>query len=155
MKAYGVFARETEGLLAILVFQYSPYEAGAGKTFWVKDRHGVEIPVISTRYSIWAHNNKHPRSGTPAKVAREICDTVAATAPAELPRYDWVIAHVWSYFREAPGVDENAEDLPKTAKRHALPEGGIRGYTPVLWCAHRLPEASAWFRRRNLRGDCA
>jgi hypothetical protein len=63
-----------------------------------------------------------------------------------LPRYDWAITHVWSYFRKAPGSDEDAEDLPKLPKadkagKKELPkQGGIRGYTPVVWCAERLPE---------------
>jgi hypothetical protein len=145
LRAYEVVAREMEGLMAIFVFQYSPYEAGAGKIFWVKDRAGVEIPVVTARYSIWEHMNKRPRSGTPAKVAREIRETLSATPPEELPRYDWVISHVWSYFRHAPGTDEDAEDLPKVPKsdkgpKKKLPQqGGIRGYTPVVWCAERLP----------------
>ena len=67
-----VFAGQTDGLLAILAFQYAPYEGGAGEVFWVKDRRGIEIPVISARYSIWAGANGRPRAGTPAKVAREI-----------------------------------------------------------------------------------
>jgi hypothetical protein len=142
LRAYEVFARETEGLLAILVFQYSPYEAGAGKTFWVHDGRGMEVPVITARYSIWQHNNKRSRSGTPAKVAREIGESVAAAPPAELPRYDWAITHVWSYFRRAPGTDEAAEDLPRATQKHgAAPDGGIRGYTPVVWCAERLPKS--------------
>jgi hypothetical protein len=70
LKAYEVIARQTDGLLAILVFQYDPYEAGAGRTFWVKDRNGVEVPVISARYSIWNHSIQRPCAGTPAKVAR-------------------------------------------------------------------------------------
>ncbi len=49
---------QTDGLLAILVFQYDGYEAGAGKTFWVKDRNGIEVPVISARYSIWNHHGR-------------------------------------------------------------------------------------------------
>ncbi|MHC5544595.1 hypothetical protein ACYOEI_40710, partial [Singulisphaera rosea] len=76
LKSYEVFARETDGLAAIVVFQYDPYEGGAGKTFWVKDRKGVEIPVISARYSLWEHTNNRPRSGTPAKVAREVAASV-------------------------------------------------------------------------------
>jgi len=136
LKAYEVFARQTDGLLAILVFQYDRYEAGAGKVFWVKDRNGVELPVISARYSIWSHANARARSGTPAKVAREIRQTVEDTRPGELPRYDWVIAHVWSWFKRAPGSDENAEDMPQD---HAAAQGGVRGYTPVTWCAERLP----------------
>jgi hypothetical protein len=50
-KAYEVFVRQTDGLLAILVWQYDCYEAGAGKTFWVRDPNGVELPVLSARYS--------------------------------------------------------------------------------------------------------
>jgi hypothetical protein len=135
-KAYEVIAGQTDGLLAILVFQYDRYEAGAGRTFWVKDRNGVEVPVISARYSIWNHMNSRERSGTPAKVAREIRQTVEGAPPGELPRYDWVIAHVWSWFRQAPGADENAEDMPQ---ENAAAQGGVRGYTPVTWCAARLP----------------
>lgn len=137
LRAYQTIAGECDGLLAILVFQYAPYEAGAGRTFWVKDRTGLEVPVISARYSIWEHGDRDPRRGTPAKVAREIRDTVRATAAADLPRYDWAIAHAWSYFRRAPGSDESAEDLPQTT---APSQGGVRGYTPIAWCAERLPE---------------
>jgi hypothetical protein len=135
LKSYEVFARQTDGLLAILVFQYDGYEAGAGKVFWVKDHNGVDVPVLSARYSIWSHANR-ARAGTPAKVEREIRQTVESTVPGELPRYDWVIAHVWSWFKPAPGSDENAEDMPQ---ENAAAQGGVRGYTPVTWCAARLP----------------
>ena len=143
-RAYEVFARETDGLLAILVFQYNPYEAGAGKTFWVKDgpRHGRprnHRPL----FHLGAHNNQRPRSGTPAKVAREIRESVAAALLAELPRYDWAITHVWSYFRHGAGHGRGSREFP--ARGHetppAAPEGGIRGYTPVVCAAERLPQS--------------
>ena len=51
-----------------------------------------------------------------------------------MPRDDCVIAHAWSYFRRAPGTDENAENLPASN-----PAGGVRGYTPATSCAERLP----------------
>jgi hypothetical protein len=70
-------------------------------------------------------------------VAREIRETVARTPREELPRYDWVIAHVWSYFRRAPGADEEAENVAQEA---ASNHSGVRGYTPVTWCAERLPK---------------
>jgi hypothetical protein len=135
-RAYEEFASQTDGLLAILVFQYYPYEGGEGRTFWVKDRNGIEVPVISVRYSIWEHANQRERAGTPAKVAREIRETVGKTPPGQLPRYDWVIAHAWSYFKKAPGADENAENL---TQENAATQGGVRGYSPVTWCAERLP----------------
>jgi hypothetical protein len=138
LKAYEVFARQTDGLLAILVFQYDRYEAGAGKVFWVRDRNGVEVPVISTRYLIWNHTNRRPRSGTPAKVAREIRQTVEKAAAAELPRYDWVNVHAWSWFKKTPGTDEDAEDVTQE-EGEAQAQGGERIYRPAMWCADRLP----------------
>jgi hypothetical protein len=136
LKSYQVFAGQSDGLLAILVWQYDCYEAGAGRVFWIMDQNGVEVPVISARYSIWNDTNGRPRSGTPAKVAREIRQTVEHTPPAELPRYDWVNAHAWSWFKQAPGADENAEDMPQ---ENAEAQGGARGYSPVAWCVERLP----------------
>jgi hypothetical protein len=136
LKAYEVFAGQTDGLLAIFVFQYSPYEGGAGKTFWVRNRNGTEIPVVTARYSIWEHSNDRERTGTPAKLAREIQHSVEKAPGDQLPRFDWVITHAWSYFKKAPGADENAENLPQ---ENAAAHGGVRGYSPVVWCAERLP----------------
>jgi putative glycoside hydrolase with GxGYxYP motif/GxGYxY motif-containing protein len=135
LKAYETIAAQSEGLLAILVFQYSAYEAGAGETFWVKDRNGIELPVITARYSLWEHENNRKRSGTPAKVAREIRQTVERNS--EVPRYDWVIAHAWSWFKHSPGPDEDSENMPQ---ENAEAHGGSRGYAPVIWCAERLPQ---------------
>lgn len=138
IEACRTFAGETNGLLAILAFQYAPYEEGAGKTFWVADRRGRDVPVISARYSLWEHAHRRPRAGTPAKIAREIRQSVENTAAEEGPRFDWSIAHVWSYFRKAPGADELAEDMPQS---DAPQNGGVRGITPVAWATDRLPNS--------------
>jgi len=136
LKACETFARQTDGLLGILVFQYDAYEAGAGKVFWVKDRNGLDLPVVSTRFSIWSQI-KRARAGTPAKVAREIRQTMERTPSNELPRYDWVIAHVWSWFKPAPGSDELAQEV---SQENPMAPGAVRGYEPVTWCAARLPQ---------------
>jgi hypothetical protein len=136
-KAYEVFAGQTDGLLGILVFQYAPYEGGAGATYWVKDRNGIELPVITARYSIWANENGRDRAGTPAKVAREIRETVETAHGNNTQRYDWVICHAWSFFRSAPGDDEDAENMRQD---RSAARGGLRGYSPAVWCAERLPE---------------
>jgi hypothetical protein len=135
-KAYEVFAREADSLLSILVFQYDRYEAGAGKVLWVKDRRGSSVPVISARYAVWENLNHRERAGTPAKISREIRQAAEKSARADLPRYDWAINHVWSYFQRASGPDENAENMDQGRAPGA---GGERGYTPALWCAERLP----------------
>jgi hypothetical protein len=132
-RACEVFAGQTDGLLAILAYHYAPYEAGGGKVFWVRDRNSNEVPVITACYSIWEHSNERERAGTPAKVAREIRQNADS---AKSSRYDWAIAHVWSYFKNAPGNDENAENMPQD---NAAENGGVRGYSPVVWCANRLP----------------
>jgi hypothetical protein len=145
VRAYEDIAKATDGLLAILVFQYDPYEGGAGRTFWVKDARGVEVPVISARYALWEHANGRPRAGTPAKVAREVRESTAGGRA----RHDWAIVHAWSYFRRAPGNDEDAENMDQNG---APAHGGVRGYTPATWCAERLPatlrvvtpEETAW-----------
>lgn len=131
-KAYATIAQQTDDLTAILVFQYSPYEAGAGKTYWVKDQRGIEIPVITARYSIWENSNRRPRSGTPAKVAREIQESLSG----KHARDDWAIVHAWSYFRHEAGNDEDAENIPQDV---AVKHGASRGYNAALWCADRLP----------------
>jgi hypothetical protein len=133
-KAYEIFASQTDGMLAILVFEYSAYEAGAGQIFWVKDHRGIEVPVITARYSIWEHSNNRDRAGTPAKVAREIVQAIMNAG--EIPRYDWVIAHAWSYFQRSPGSNENSENIPQ---ENAAGNRGARGYSPVIWTAERLP----------------
>ena len=112
------------------------YEAGAGKVFWVKDSNGVEIPVITARYSIWEHANGRDRSGTPAKVAREIRQAVENAPAGDGPRFDWVIVHVWSWFKQSPGTDENPENMPQ---KNGANQGAKRGYEPAMWCAERLP----------------
>ncbi len=94
--------------------------------------------MITARYSIWNNANNRERAGTPAKVARSIRQTVENSRAGQLPRYDWVIAHAWSYFKQAPGTNEDAENRPQ---ENAADQDGVRGYSPVTWCAERLPVA--------------
>jgi len=135
-RACQVIADQTDGLLAILAFQYYPYEGGAGKVYWVRDSNGLDVPIITARYSIWEHSNQRDRSGTPAKIAREIQQAIAGAG--DQPRYDWVSVHAWSAFKQAPGVDEEAENMPQ---EHAEDHGGARGFAPALWCGQRLPSS--------------
>ena len=136
LEAFRTYGREMPGLVGILAIQYSPYEAGAGKVFWVKDRSGIDIPVVTARYALWGNANGHgPRIGTPAKVARVINESVARAEGEGEQARGWCVAHCWSYFRHAPGVDEDAENMDQT-NGHAA--GGRRGVEPVEWCVERL-----------------
>ena len=97
--------------------------------------------MITARYSIWEHSNRRPRSGTPAKVAREIRETVAATPPAELPRYDWVISHVWSYFRRAGQGRRGRRSPPNDGQRRAAAGGRNPRLHPRGLVRPALPES--------------
>jgi hypothetical protein len=134
LTAYKVWAAQTDGLLAILVFRYDAYEGGAGQIWWVKDKNGVDVPVISAGYAIWNHLNGRDRAGTPAKVARQIAQKQAGGQ-----RYEWVVCHVWSWFKPASNNDENAEDMGQD-DTESPKQGGERGYLPAVWCANRLPD---------------
>lgn len=143
-QALEVIAAQTDGLLAILAFQYSPYNAGAGEVWWVRDKRGLEVPVITLRYQIWWNLNQRANTGTPMKIAREIAESAAQADAAGRPRHDWALVHAWSYFKPAgEATDENAEnlpvkrDLPAGSSYESL--GGVRGYDPVRWAAARLP----------------
>jgi hypothetical protein len=134
LKAYATLAAHTDGLLAIFVFQYDPYEGGHGQVFWVKDARGLDVPVVTCHWSIWGDITTPRLAGTPARVARMITET---DAKASSPQYDWVICHAWSTFRHAPGPDEQAEEVPLDDPNPAAK--GVRGYTPAWWSAQRLP----------------
>ena len=150
MQAFETFAHEMPGLWGILAFQYEPYEGGGGKVFWVHRPDGIEIPVVTAKYAIWANaNTLGPRIGTPAKVARLINASTRTTEHQETDTDHWTIVHAWSYFKHAPGDDENAENIPQI---DATSQGGTRGATPVQWCVERLdpsihvvtPEELVW-----------
>ena len=135
-EAYEIYAREMEGLLAIVTFQYYPYEGGEGEIIWVKDRKGIEVPVISAAYSLW-ENTDRPRSGSPAKIARLLNKEAERGKAKGEPALGWTITHCWSYFKRSSGTGDHDEDMPQ---KNAPEKGGVRGLTPVGWCVDRLSE---------------
>jgi hypothetical protein len=136
LNACRIYAENMDGLLGIMAFQYAPYEGGAGRVLWVKNRKGIEIPVVTARYSLWENCNNRPRAGTPAKIAREINQNVQQAKREARQNLDWVIVHCWSYFKQAAGANEDAENMQQ---QNAEQQGGVRGYAPVKWCVDRLP----------------
>ena len=152
-EAFEIYAREIEPLAGIVVIQYSPYEGGHGRVFWVKNRKGIEIPVVTLTHSIWNHA-RWPTGGTPAKVARMINEST------EHARFSFVSVHAWSWFKEAPGTDERAEEMAQEGDELKT-TGAARGLTPVSWCVGRLspqvkvvsPEELIWRLRMEHNPD--
>lgn len=119
--AYDIFAQEIENLVGIAAIQYAPYNGGHGDIFWVKDRHGIEIPVCTARYQIWA-DLELSGSGSPVDIAEEINKDAD---DALNPVLGFTIVHAWSRFlREDDGSVVDADQSDKK---------GTRGIEPVYW----------------------
>jgi len=150
-EAYAVFAKEIPSLTGMLVIDYAPYEEGNGRVFWCPNAEGIDIPVISAKYSLWANQN-HERSGTPTKVARLINEDAEA---AKEPFCAWTIIHAWSGFHENWTADENEESGPYDR------DGTQAGVAPGYWCAKRLDpsvrvitlDEMIWRTRMNQRPE--
>lgn len=126
-KAYAVLAQEVDGLAGLLAIQYAPYHGGEGAVIWVPNRAGVEIPVVSCRYSLWAHLDV-AGAGGPDELAPLINADVAAAGAK--PYRAWTVVHAWSSFlKRDDGTIEHAQ--------HDTP-GAARGTTPAAWTAARL-----------------
>ena len=91
--------------------------------------------MVTARYSIWENCNNRPRCGTPAKIAREIKDSMRQAQQQGQQDSDWTITHAWSYFTKADGTNEDAENMSQPGAEN---QGGIRGLSPVVWCTARI-----------------
>ncbi len=137
MEAYEIYAKEIDGLAGMIAIQYAPYDGGNGKIFWVKNADGVEIPVVTVKFSIW-NNAPWPRGGTPAKVANLINLHAQTLEEYGHPSYSVTAVHAWSRFQQAEGASDIAENVPRIGKTDEQEPGGELGLGPVQWCIGRL-----------------
>lgn len=125
MKAYEIYAQEIDDLTGMIAVQYNPYNGGYGKVYWVKNKQGVEIPVLTARYQLWANLNKRG-SGGPDSIATFINRDAADTTS----QLSWTIVHAWSRFTKSKDgtiTDADNNDI-----------AGTRGVTPVKWTADKI-----------------
>lgn len=96
-QAFEIYAREIEGLTGMLAVQYDPYNMG-GEIIWVKNTQGIEIPVVTAKYSIWADLFNLPTRGAPDYIASSINRDAAKAAATGGTDLSWTIIHAWSGF---------------------------------------------------------
>jgi len=125
MRAYKIFAEEIENLTGMMAVPYSTYEDDKGEVIWVKNKKGVDIPVVCPKYVVWA-GWKLNNSGNPDKIAALI--NADASQPGFMATSSMV--HVWSYFTR----DENGN----VHDAKAGDEGAVRGVTPIAWGVEKL-----------------
>jgi len=124
-EAYQAYISSNDQLIGIIAIQYAPYAGGNGEVMWFKNAKGIDIPVITTRYSIWNFGSTNQSNqGTPAFVASKINSLTTETSSFSL-----VVVHAWSKFTDiGASNDLLAENL----------KGTESGATPVSWCVRRL-----------------
>lgn len=89
-EAYQAFVDANDRLEGIIALQYSPYAGGGGEVFWVTNKNGYDIPVITVRYSLW--DRIHEREGSPDFIASKL------KAEAQEESFSAICVHAWSRF---------------------------------------------------------
>ncbi|MDR0844267.1 MAG: hypothetical protein LBN71_03535 [Tannerella sp.] len=105
MEAYRMFVEENDQLIGILGYQYTPYAAGAGDIYWVTNRQGYDIPIVTIKYSLWNESFLREREGTPRYIARRLDED------RNNPEYNLICIHAWSRFSEH---GKDCDDLAET-----------------------------------------
>lgn len=136
IKAYRVYAEEIDDLTGMIAVQYSPYNGAFGKTIWVKNKKGVEIPVVAARYQLWVNLPK-PGSGDPQQLAGWI-NTDNKNSSVDNRQLNWTIVHAWSSFNGVRGVEP-------VAQTKALIEKGTKvvSMEELLWRIRMQHNAAA------------
>lgn len=124
VEAWQIISDAAPSLARAHILQYSPYEAGAGRTWWIDRKNGSRIPFMSASAAIWDDANRD-RAGDPRKVANLFNK---ATKVNETHAPVWVAVHAWSKFQAA------SED------KIGLPENYF-GVSAAVACAETLTEA--------------
>ena len=99
-EGYQAFVDANDQLEGIVVIQYSPYAAGNGEIYWVTNKEGFDIPVITIKYSLWNFGDRNAEfEGTPAYVANKLQSDSDNS-------FSVVAVHAWSKFSEINSKDD-------------------------------------------------
>lgn len=120
--AYKTFIKANNSLEGVIVVQYVPYNGGHGETYWFPNSDGIEIPVITVRYTLWNFGYNSNGQGTPAYVAKLLKD--------EQPDFSLIDIHAWSTFADIGNSDDILGEAAK---------GNISGAGAAAMCQRRLP----------------
>lgn len=124
-RAFSIYAEEVEDLTGIIAIQYNPYHGGNGETIWVKNKKGTDIPVVTSKYSLWGKIS-NPGFGRPDQVAEWINRDASSTGAT----MHWTMVHAWSRYKM--NEDGSIVDVPNSDYT------GKRGVVPVKWTVDRI-----------------
>ena len=118
-EAYRIFTRQIEELVGMVAIQYAPYDGGNGEVFWYPNKNGIDIPVMTVKYSLWADAG-WPRGGKPDKIASLLKENASKNND---PTFSVVITHAWSQYERSKDTSEK-----------------VSGLEPVKWLYDRIHE---------------
>lgn len=125
MEAYQIYAEELEDIAGMIAVQYAPYHGGLGEVYWVKNKKGIEIPVVTAKYSMWKGLKMlEDYAGNPETLPAKINRDVAQDKAKGKKSFAWTSVHAWSRFHN-PAYPNNPKELA----------GGV---APVKWTADKL-----------------
>lgn len=153
MAGYQAFIDANNQLEGILAVQYTPYAGGEGEIFWLKNKLGYDIPIITGKYSLWNFGTQnHPREGTPAYIAHQL-------QQQDDDKYSLINVHAWSLFRdtgnntdligENEGGDLKGPSAAKLMKNHLGEEFEVINPQELIWRIrkHYRPEQTEEYLR--------
>lgn len=135
-EAFQIYAEEMPGLTGMLAVQYFPYEL-EGEIYWKTNKQGIDIPVVTSRYSLWNEVNPYrPRAGVPEYIASLINRDELVAQAKEQSTLSWTIVHAWSDYSKTSRVTPTPTvgfNSVKTTQDMLLPSIKCVSANELLW----------------------
>ncbi|MDR3184507.1 MAG: hypothetical protein LBT49_03780 [Prevotellaceae bacterium] len=127
-RGFQAFVDANDQLEGIVAVQYSPYAAGRGEIFWMRNKNGFNIPVVTIKYSLWNLGNRNDtREGTPKFVANRLISDVTGDSMS----FSLIAVHAWSSFRD---VGSTSDELSENTN------GNKKGASAAKLCLNHLDD---------------
>lgn len=95
-EACQAFVDANDYLEGITAIQYSPYNGGNGEIIWCTNKKGYDIPVVTTKYSLWKGGTQG--QGSPVEIASRMKVLEKGNSHA------FICVHAWSDFSGSKGA---------------------------------------------------
>ena len=144
-EAFQIYAEELTGITGMVAIQFFPYELD-GEIYWKTNKSGIDIPVMTTRYSLWNEiNPARPRAGVPEYVSSLINRDVLESQAKGAQSYSMTIAHAWSDYSATSMVTDapaSGTNSMLASEKLLLPEIRPVSINELLWRVrmHYRPE---------------
>lgn len=117
-EAYQAFIDANDQLEGILVISLTGYADGGGKTYWLTNKDGLHIPVITAHYALWNHEGNNMRNeGSPAYLARLMKERAQTNGQT----FSVISLHAWSNFNDM------GQNPSETSEMNPQNTGNLKG----------------------------